>query len=86
MPVADTLMAYNYEICEKYTSKQIEQWMEGTEYQVQQLKNNAPHSDQILVLQKLLGDLHADLILKKQEEKAEMKQLLSKLLQLVDST
>ena len=79
-------MSYRNKICENYTSKQIEQWIFGVEYQLQQLTQNAPDDDQIPKIEQQLDDLRADLILKKQEARAEMKQLLSRLLQLVDST
>ena len=80
-------MAYRNEGCEKYTSNEIQSWMNDVEYQIQQIKNNTPHDVRIPKLQKQFDDLHADLILKKQEEaKKEMKELLNRLLELVDST
>jgi hypothetical protein len=80
-------MSYRNEGCEGCTSSEIERWIENTEYQVQQHIKTKGAEEIIKILQKQLDDLRADLILKKQEEaKAEMKQLLSRLLQLVDST
>jgi hypothetical protein len=83
-------MSYRNEGCDKYTSAQIQSWIDSVQQSLQVNIDHNRNKDRDEFLQKLrqqLDDLRADLILKKQEEaKAEMKQLLSRLLQLVDST
>ena len=79
-------MSYRNAGCENYTSNEIEQWIFRVEDQLQKLAQYAPDNVQIQPIQQQLDDLRADLILKKQEARAEMKQLLMRLLLLVDST
>ncbi len=79
-------MSYKYPDCATCTSAEIEEWIANVESILQ--KNIENHSPQktIEMFQKQLDDLHADLILKKQEEtKEEMKQLLTRLLEIVES-
>jgi hypothetical protein len=79
-------MSYKNEGCEQYTSSQIESWIEDVERTLQVSKENHTPPQQIQKIILHLKELHDDLILKKQEEnKAEMKQLLTRLLQIVES-
>jgi hypothetical protein len=79
-------MSYRNKDCENYTSVQIQSWIETTEFSLQQTKKNNGLIETIKQLELQLDDLRADLILKKQEEnKEEMKQLLNRLLQIVES-
>ena len=79
-------MSYRNKGCDKYSSLQIQSWMDDTKHVLDEsIKHNAPE-ERITELQKQIDDLRADLILKKQEEtKVEMKQLLQKLSQIVES-
>ena len=82
-------MSYRNEGCDKYTSAQIQAWIDDAEKTLQtniQNNTNTNSAEHIQALRQQLDDLRADLILKKQEEtKVEMKQLLSRLLLIVES-
>ena len=77
-------MSYRNKGCDKYSSLQIQSWMDDTKHVLDEsIKHNAPE-ERITELQKQIDDLHADLILKKQEEKEEMKSLLKRLSQIIE--
>ena len=82
-------MSYRNVGCDKLSSADIQLWIVRSEDTLQiniQNNRNADSAEHIQTLRQQLDDLRADLILKKQEEmKSEMKQLLQKLLQIVES-
>ena len=84
-------MSYSkaFENIETCTSSELEESIKRIELQLQLIiahneANTGIGTTDPKTIQHQLDDLRADLILKKQEEKAEMKQLLSKLLQMVE--
>ena len=81
-------MPYKYAYCQEYTSAQIESWIEDVEVRLQHVINDNGMKKSTEMLQEQVDGLRADLILKKQEEakKTEMKQLLNRILLLVDET
>ncbi len=97
-------MSYINEGCDKYTSAQIQSWIDSAEQVLKVNIENNKNKDRVEFIQSLrqqLVDLHADLILKRQEEmkareemkrstkqiddKAETKELLKNLSQMVES-
>lgn len=77
-------MPYRNELCEKYTSLEIQRWIETTEHQLRMITGHDPNDDRIQSFHEMLDNLHADLILKKHEERQEMKELLNRLLQMIE--
>ena len=79
-------MSYSTEGFENCTSSEIEENIKRREHTLQLNIDNNGRVDTIQAMKQQLDSLRADLILKKQEEhKAEMKQLLIRLLQIVES-
>ncbi len=83
-------MTYSAEGFEDCSAKQIEEGIEIREYQLKMIiahktsQSNIKTTDTKLI-QEQLDHLRADLILKKQEEREKMKEMLNKLLQIVES-
>jgi hypothetical protein len=77
-------MSSSTEGFEKNTSSEIQEVIDIREHALQLTEENHGPVERIQAMKQQLDSLRADLILKKQEEKAEMKQLLSRLLQMVE--
>jgi hypothetical protein len=77
-------MSYSTQGVGKCTSSEIQEYIDRTEATLQLNEENHGPVERIQAMKQQLDSLRADLILKKQEEKAEMKQLLSRLLQMVE--
>jgi hypothetical protein len=76
-------MSYSTEGFEKCTSSQIQENIDRREHTLKLTLENHGSVETIQAMNQQLDSIRADLILKKQEEKAEMKQLLSRLLEMV---
>ena len=73
-------MSYINEGCDKYTSSEIRQWITGAEKVLEINIEHNKNKDRVEFIQSLrqqLLDLHADLILKRKEEKKEREQQLT---------